>query len=65
MCPNSIQEGSLVLMLGPKHYRGVVAKVILKEDEWSDYDWRVQTHPEEKDYIPCWDEELLLLPTNI
>lgn len=59
-CPNSARKGTLVLMLGPQAWEGSIGLVTNRNDG-IDYDWLVSS--QEDHNIPCWEEELLLLPT--
>jgi len=61
-CPNSTRIGSMVLMKGPKAYSGRIGFVV--GIDGFDYDWTVKLDKGDKGGCPCWNEELLLLPTN-
>lgn len=49
-------------MKGPKAYSGRIGFVV--GIDGFDYDWTVKLDKGDKGGCPCWNEELLLLPTN-
>lgn len=68
MCPNSIQPGSLALANFGAYINEVV--VVARENKkyhWTDYDWLINNKiwNGEIIHVPAYEEELLLLPTNI
>lgn len=65
-CANSIKPNSMVLIVGIAAFENKIGRVICADFEPSDpntYDWIVDTG-DVGNPLPCWEKEILLLPTN-